>query len=108
MTRRRAVRYASDNPKANVMQEFRPAIPPQLNSRQVLIRAAFRLLLLSCFATFGTRAFGQTLASLLALAAIFCAIVAAVRGEAIFGRTLTHWDEAATYAVLGRLVVTLA
>jgi hypothetical protein len=90
------------------MQELRPAIPPELNSRQVLFRAAFRLVLLTCFATFGTRAFGQTLASLLALAAIFCAIVAAMRDEAIFGRALTHWDEAATYAVLGRLVATVA
>jgi hypothetical protein len=90
------------------MQELRRAIPPHLNSRHVLFRAAFRLVLLICFATFGTRAFGHTLASLLALAAIFCAIVAAMRGEAIFGRTLTHWDEAATYAVLGRLAATLA
>jgi hypothetical protein len=94
--------------KANIMQELRPAIPPHLNSRQVLLRAAFRLVLLICFASFGTRAFGQTLASLLALAAIFCAIIAGMRGEAIFGRALTHWDEAATYAVLGRLVATLA
>jgi hypothetical protein len=90
------------------MQELRPAIPPQLNSRQVLLRAAFRLLLLIAFATFGTRAFGPTLASLLALAAIFCTIVALMRGEAIFGRALTHWDEAAAYAVLGRLAATLA
>ncbi len=90
------------------MQELRPAIPPQLNSRQVLLRAAFRLLLLIAFATFGTRAFGPTLASLLALAAIFCTIVALMRGEAIFGRVLTHWDEAAAYAVLGRLVAALA
>jgi hypothetical protein len=43
----------SDNPKANV-QELRPAIPPQLNSRQVLFRAAFRLILLTGFASFGT------------------------------------------------------
>jgi hypothetical protein len=90
------------------MQELRPAVPPQLNSRQVLVRAAFRLVILTAFATFGTQAFGQTLASLLALTATFCIIVAAVRGEAIFGRVLTHWDEAATYAVLGRLVATLA
>lgn len=86
------------------MQESRPATPPQPNSRQVLLRAAFRLVVVSAFATFGTQGFGQTFATLLALTAIFCAVVAAMRGEAIFGRVLTHWDEAATYAVLGRLV----
>jgi hypothetical protein len=86
------------------MQESRPATPLQLNSRQVLFRAAFRLAVVSAFATFGTQGFGQTFATFLALTAIFCAIVAAMRGEAIFGRALTHWDEAATYAVLSRLV----
>jgi hypothetical protein len=85
------------------MQESRPATPPRLNSRQVLFRAAFRLAVVSAFATSGTQGFGQTFATLLALTAIFCAIVAAMRGEAIFGRALTHWDEAATYAVLSRL-----
>jgi hypothetical protein len=90
------------------MQELRPAIPPQLHSRQVLFRAVFRLVLLTGFATFGTQGFAPTFAPLLALTAIFCAIIAAMRGEAIFGRALTHWDEAATYAVLSRLVATLA
>jgi hypothetical protein len=81
-----------------------PALSPRLNSRQVLFRSAFRLVLLTMLAVFGSRDFGQTLASLLALAAIFCAMVAAMRGEAIFGRVLTHWDEAATYALLSRAV----
>jgi hypothetical protein len=90
------------------MQQLRPAVPPRLNSPQVLFRAILRLVLLSAFAAFGSQGFSQTFASLLALAAIFCAIVAAMRGEAIFGRVLTHWDEAATYAVLGRLVAVSA
>ncbi|HEY7662616.1 MAG TPA: hypothetical protein VH934_05790 [Xanthobacteraceae bacterium] len=86
------------------MQETRPALPPQHSSRQVLFRAAFRLVVVSAFATFGTQGFGRSFATLLALAAIFCAMVAAIRGEAIFNRVLTHWDEAAAYAVLSRLV----
>ncbi len=90
------------------MQQLRPAVPPQLNSRQVLFRAMLRLVLLSAFAAFGSQGFSQTFASLLALAAIFCAMVAAMRGEAMFGRALTHWDEAATYAVLSRLVAVTA
>jgi hypothetical protein len=78
------------------MGKPRPAIPPQLNSQQVLFRTAFRFVLLTALATFSTQGFAHTLAVLLALAAIFCAIVATMRGEAIFGRVLTHWDEAAT------------
>jgi hypothetical protein len=37
------------------------------------------------------------------LSAIFCVIVGAMRREAMFGPVLTHWDEAAAYAVIGRL-----
>ena len=85
------------------MQELRPAIQPRLDSRQVLFRAAFRLILLAALAAFGSQAFGKTLASLLALAAIFCAVVGAMRREAMFGPALTHWDEAAVYAVVARL-----
>jgi hypothetical protein len=88
------------------MQMLRPAVLPQLNSRQVLFRSAFRLVLLSVLAAFGSRGFGQTLGALLAMAAIFCAVTAAMRGEAIFGPALTHWDEAATYSVLSQLVAT--
>jgi hypothetical protein len=86
------------------MQHSRSALPPQLNSRQVLFRLLFRLVLLVAFAGLGGQGFGTTFATLLAMSAIFCAIVAAMRREAMFGHVLTHWDEAATYAVLGHLV----
>jgi len=81
------------------MQELRHAIPPQLNSRQVLFRVVFRLVLLTTFATFGSQGFGKTFAALLALAAVFCIVMGAMRREATFGPALTHWDEAAVYAV---------
>jgi hypothetical protein len=42
------------------------------------------------------------------LSAIFCAVVGAMRREAMFGPVLTHWDEAAAYAVIGLLVSALA
>jgi hypothetical protein len=45
------------------MQELRYAIPPQLNSRRVLFRVVFRLVLLTTFATFGSQGFGKTFAS---------------------------------------------
>jgi hypothetical protein len=89
------------------MQEPKPTIPYQLNSPQVLFRFVFRLLLLSAFATFSSQGFRTAFAVLLGLSAIYCAIVGAMRREAVFGPTLTHWDEAATYAVMGRAVSVL-
>ena len=83
------------------------AIPPQTNSRQVVFRVLFRFVVLTAFATLGSQGFGETSATLLALTAVFCAITAAMRREAIFGRALTHWDEAAVYAVVGHVVWTL-
>jgi hypothetical protein len=90
-----------------IMAEPRPTIPQQLNSSQVLFRFVFRLVLLSTFATFGTQGFVTAFAALLALSAVFCAIVGAMRREPMFGPALTHWDEAAAYAVIGRLVSAL-
>jgi hypothetical protein len=87
-----------------IMEDQRPTIPHQLSSSQVLWRFVLRLLLLSTFATFSTQSFGTTLAALLTLSATFCAVLGAMRREAMFGPVLTHWDEAAAYAVIGRLV----
>ena len=89
------------------MKEPGPTIPHQLNSSQVVFRFVFRLVLLSTLANFGIQGFGATLASLLALSAIFCMVAGAMRREAIFGPVLTHWDEAVAYIVLGRVVSAL-
>jgi hypothetical protein len=86
----------------------KPTISHELSSSQVLLRFVLRLALLSTFAIFGTQGFGTTFATLLGLSAIFCAVVGAVRREAMFGPVLTHWDEAAAYAVIGRLVSVLS
>jgi hypothetical protein len=83
------------------------AIPPRLNSRQVLFRVVCRLVLLSTFAIFGSQGFGKTFAALLALSAVFCTVTGAMRREAIFGPTLTHWDEAAVYAIFVHVARTL-
>jgi hypothetical protein len=85
-----------------------PTISHQFSSSQVLLRFVLRLALLSTFAIFGAQGFGTTFATLLALSAIFCAVVGVVRREAMFGPVLTHWDEAAAYAVIGRLVSMLS
>jgi hypothetical protein len=86
----------------------RSTILHQLSSSQVLLRFVFRLALLSTFAIFGTQGFETTFVTLLALSGIFCVVAGAVRCEAIFGPVLTHWDEAAAYAVIGRLVSALS
>ncbi len=52
------------------------------------------------FAAFGSVGFGNSLAALLAMSAILCAVVATLRREAAFQRTLNHWDEAMAYAAL--------
>lgn len=90
-----------------MLQEPRPTIPRQFNSKQVLVRFAFRLVLLITCATFGGQGFGLTFAAPLILSAVFCAVMAIMRREAIFGPVLTHWDEAAACAVLGHLSTAL-
>ena len=86
----------------------RSTILHQLSSSQVFLRFVFRLALLSTSAIFGTQGFKTTFVTLLALSAIFCAVLGAVRYEAIFGPVLTHWDEAAAYAVIARVVSALS
>jgi hypothetical protein len=90
------------------MEEPRPAIPRQLVSLQVLLRFAFRLVLLSVCAAFSRQGFAPALAVLLSLSAEFCVLVGAIRREAMFGSVLTHWDEAAAYAFIGRLAYALS
>jgi len=83
------------------------AIPPQINSRQVLFRIVLRLVLLTTLAAFGSQGFGKTFAALLALSAVFCTVTGVMRREAIFGPALTHWDEAAVYAIFVHIARTL-
>jgi len=90
------------------MQRSPPAIPAQFNSRQVAFRFAFRLALLTTFASFSSQGFVVTLATLMALSAIFCSVVGTFRREVLLGPELTHWDEAAMCAVIGYMLGALA
>lgn len=81
-----------------------PNVPRQLNSNQVMIRFLVRTLLLVGFAAFGSVGFGRSLAALLWMTIILCAVVAAVKRESLLGPTLTHWDEGAAYAALFALL----
>jgi len=85
-----------------------PELPREVVSARVLIRFALRMLVLGAFAALGSRGFGEALEGLLALAAVYCIVIAAVRREAPLGPALTHFDEAAAYAVIGRLAAAAA
>jgi hypothetical protein len=86
------------------MEEPKPTNPHQFNSSQVSLRFGYRLALLSAFAALGTHGFATTFAILLAVAAIFCATMGAMRRDPLLGPVLTYWDEAAAYAFIGHLV----
>jgi hypothetical protein len=89
------------------MDERQIARPHRISSRQVLWRFALRLTLFTVIAMVGTPGFRILFPTFMILSAISCALAAALRGEALFGRELTHWDEAAVYGALGCLVAKL-
>ena len=73
------------------MRQPKPTFAHEVDSRHVLFRFAFRLIVLTVFASLGTRGLGPAFAALLAMAGIFCAIAGAMRREQMFGHVLTHW-----------------
>jgi hypothetical protein len=77
---------------------------PPSNSAHVLLRFGYRVIVLCTFAAISTNGFGTMLAALLAFSTIYCAAIAAMRREAVFGPVLTYWDEAAAYALFGHVV----
>jgi hypothetical protein len=81
--------------------------PRELGSRRVLVRFAIRTTILVAFAALGSIGFGTSLAALLAMSAILCAVLATVRREPAFQPALNHWDEAVAYAALYFLSVAL-
>ena len=80
-----------------------PDISRNLGSAQALTRFFLRLVILSIFAVLGSQGFGKTLEGLLAFAVFYCIFIAAIRREEPFGPVLTHFDEAAAYAVIARM-----
>lgn len=59
-----------------------------------------RIIILAFFAVLGVQGFAKTLESLLFLAVCYCLVIGAIRREAPLGPILTHYDEAAAYAVI--------
>jgi len=62
------------------------------------------LVILACFAAFGSIGFARSLATLLWMSIILCAVVGTMRREPVFHTSLNHWDETAAYAALSALV----
>jgi hypothetical protein len=79
-----------------------------VSSLQVIVRFGLRVLILAISATFAASGFARGFASLLVLGAAYCGCVAAFRREPPFGPLLTHWDEAAGYALIAGLSLALA
>jgi hypothetical protein len=71
------------------------------------MRFCARMGVLLAFAAFGGIGFGKSLAALLAMSALLCAVLATARREAVFPRALNHWDEAVACGALFFLSVAL-
>ncbi len=69
-----------------------------------MARFAVRVALLVTFAAFGSIGFGRSLAALLWMSIILCALAGLVRREPLFGAALNHWDEAVAFGALFALV----
>ena len=70
----------------------------------MLVRFFLRMSILVIFAAFGSVGFGRSLAALLWMSIILCAVVGVMRREPPFGAVLNHWDETVAYAALFALV----
>ena len=73
---------------------------PQFGSAKVATRCALRSAAMGALAAFSSQGFAKSFVALIAICAMFCVLVAMVRREPMFGTTLTHWDECATYVAL--------
>ncbi|MGY3450554.1 hypothetical protein [Bradyrhizobium sp. USDA 4353] len=74
--------------------------PVELSAARVLLRFGLRTAILAVFASFGSIGFGRSLASLLWMTVILCAVLATMRRERVFTAGLNHWDEMIGYLAL--------
>jgi hypothetical protein len=72
----------------------------ELTPARVLLRFGVRTVILLVFASFGTIGFGRSLAALLWMTIILCAVIGAMRRERVFTAGLNHWDEMVAYTAL--------
>lgn len=81
-----------------------PNLPRELRSSQVLIRFGLRMIIVVVFAALGGVGFGRSLAALLWMSIILCAVAGAMKREPVLDGVLNHWDEAVAYAAMCSLV----
>ena len=81
-----------------------PNLLRELKSTQVLVRFLLRMSILVVFAAFASIGFGRSLAALLWMSIILCAVIGIMKREQPFGAALNHWDETVAYAALFALV----
>jgi hypothetical protein len=81
-----------------------PNLSRELRSTQVIVRFCLRIGILLAFAAFASIGFGRSLAALLWMSIVLCAVIGTVKREPPFGMVLNHWDEATAYAALFSLV----
>lgn len=74
--------------------------PTELSANGVMLRFIVRTAILMLFAMFGTIGFGRSLAALLWMTIILCAILGTIRRERVFTAALNHWDEMVAYTAL--------
>ncbi|UFZ03769.1 hypothetical protein LQG66_31950 [Bradyrhizobium ontarionense] len=87
----------------NLSVDKSAALPPA----RVLFRFALRTAILTLFATFGSIGFGRSLAALLWMTIILCAVLGTMRRERVFTADLNHWDEMVGYVALYCAVMAL-
>lgn len=85
-----------------------PNRPQDLRSTQVLVRVALRVTILVIFAASARIGFGNSLAALLWMSIILCAVIGTIRREPPFGPALNHWDEMVVYAAMFALISIVA
>jgi hypothetical protein len=81
-----------------------PNLSRELKSTQVLVRFLLRMSILVVFAAFASIGFGRSLAALLWMSILLCAVIGIMKREQPFGAALNHWDETVAYAALFALV----
>ena len=81
-----------------------PNLSRELRPTQVIVRFCLRIGILVTFAAFASIGFGRSLAALLWMSIVLCAVIGTVKREPAFGMVLNHWDEAIAYAALFSLV----
>jgi hypothetical protein len=81
-----------------------PNLSREPGSAQVLVRFFARMGVLVAFAAFASCGFDKSIAALLWMSIILCAVIATVKREPPFGKTLNHWDEMVVYAALVALM----